>query len=157
MSCRETNKYLYSTGQSRSTSVLSDFQSRKCLHLYFWMELFLYQQIMIKYNAMCSGCRAGVHRVADEGWEDPGGKRETPQQSGGGRVSRLLSHNVAVEMLIMVYGFGSAADQTAVTSLIEKIFRYTHSQMSKDLFQEFTLLSDRQCVLVWIYSVFHLH
>lgn len=33
---------------------------------------------------MCLGGRAGVHRDADETGEDPGGKRETPQQSGGG-------------------------------------------------------------------------
>lgn len=40
--------------------------------------------MIIKCYIMCTGGRAGGHRDADEAREDPGGKRETPQPSGGG-------------------------------------------------------------------------
>lgn len=52
---------------------------------------------------MCLGSRVGVYQDADETWEDPGGKRETPQQPGGGWVSHIL---VLYKMLMMAYCFG---------------------------------------------------
>lgn len=45
---------------------------------------------MINVDIMCLGGRVGIYWDADETWEDPGGERETPQQSGGGWVSHIF-------------------------------------------------------------------